>query len=57
MRIRNSCVVALLAALTVMVPVAAGADEAAPYASATEAYRQGMAALKAGTTKTRAAGA
>jgi TPR repeat protein len=52
MRIRKSCVVALMAALTVMVPVAAGAIEASPYASATEAYRQGMAELKSGDTKT-----
>ena len=51
MRIRNSCVVALMAALTVMVPVAAGAIETSPYASATEAYRQGIAALKSGDTK------
>jgi TPR repeat protein len=50
MRIRKSCVVALIAALTMM-PVVAGAIEAAPYASATEAYRQGMAALKSGNTK------
>ena len=51
MRIRNSCVAALMAALTVMVPVAAGAIETSPYASATEAYRQGIAALKSGDTK------
>jgi len=51
MRIRKSCVAALMAALTVMVPIVAGAIEAAPYASATEAYRQGMAALKSGNTK------
>jgi exopolysaccharide production negative regulator len=52
MRIRNSRVVAVMAALAVMAPVAAGAVDAAPFASATEAYRQGISALKSGDTGT-----
>jgi exopolysaccharide production negative regulator len=39
-----------LAGLLTMVPVAVDADDPPPYASATEAYRQGVNALKAGRT-------
>jgi len=44
----NRLVLAALAALVTLGPVAVGADNPPPYASATEAYRQGVAALKAG---------
>lgn len=52
MRMYNKCVLALLAGLTILVPFAAGADETPSFASATEAYRQGVAALKSGETET-----
>ena len=44
----NRVALAVLAALLTMGPVAVGADDLPPYASATEAYRQGVNALKAG---------
>jgi TPR repeat protein len=44
----NRLALAALAALLTMGPVAVGADDPPPYASATEAYRQGVNALKAG---------
>ena len=40
--------VGALAALMILVPLAAIAEERQPYASATEAYRQGSSALKSG---------
>ena len=39
-----------VAALMMLGPVAVGADDPPPYASATEAYRQGVSAIKAGKT-------
>ena len=39
-----------VAALMMLGPVAVGADDPPPYASATEAYRQGVGAIKAGKT-------
>jgi len=44
----NRLALAALAALVTMGPVAVGADNPPPYASATEAYRHGVSALKAG---------
>jgi hypothetical protein len=44
----NRLALATLAALLTMGPVAVGADDPPPHASATEAYRQGVNALKAG---------
>jgi TPR repeat protein len=45
-----TCKLALgaVAALMMLGPVAVGADEPPPYASATEAYRQGVSTIKAG---------
>ncbi len=49
MRMFDGKTLAALAALMVLAPLAAAAeDEAAPYPSATEAYRQGASALKSG---------
>jgi len=42
----NRLALGALAALVTMGPVAVSADDAPPYASATEAYRQGVSALK-----------
>ncbi len=39
-----------VAALMILGPVAVGADDPPPYASATEAYRQGASSMKAGKT-------
>ena len=47
---RVSAIAALAALLSVVATVAVGADDAPPYGSATDAYRQGMAILKAGST-------
>jgi TPR repeat protein len=44
----NRLALAALAALLTLGPVAVGADDPPPYVSATEAYRQGVTALKAG---------
>ncbi len=44
----NRLALVALAGLLTLVPVAVGADEPPPYTSATEAYRQGVNALKAG---------
>jgi exopolysaccharide production negative regulator len=48
MLICNRLALVALAGLLTMVPVAVGADDPPPYASATAAYRQGVNALKAG---------
>ncbi len=47
---RVSAIAALAALLSVVATVAVVADDAPPYGSATDAYRQGMAILKAGST-------
>jgi len=39
-----------VAALMMLEPVAVGADDPPPYASATEAYRQGVSEVNAGKT-------
>jgi hypothetical protein len=44
----NRLALGALAALVMLGPVAVGADDAPPYASATAAYREGVSALKAG---------
>lgn len=44
----NRLALGALAALMTLGPVAVGADDPPPFASATEAYRQGVSALKAG---------
>jgi hypothetical protein len=48
MRIRNATSFAALAACMLLAPAAIGAEAPPPYASATEAYRQGAAAAKSG---------
>jgi TPR repeat protein len=48
MRMCNQLALGALAGLLMLGPVAVGADDLPPYASATEAYRQGVIALKAG---------
>lgn len=48
----NRLALGALAALAMLAPLAAGADDAPPYASATEAYRQGASALKSGMPAT-----
>ncbi|MGB3020786.1 MAG: tetratricopeptide repeat protein [Methyloceanibacter sp.] len=52
MRMCKRHVVAIAAALSMLVPFAASAEDSLPFASATEAYRQGIAALKLGETET-----
>ncbi len=47
---RGSAIAALAALLSLAATVAAGGGDAPPYASATEAYRQGIATMKAGNT-------
>lgn len=47
MRMCKSKAAGTLAALVILAPLAAAAEDQAPYASATEAYRQGAGALKA----------
>ena len=51
MRTSNSKVVAAFAAFMLLGSVAIGADDPPPYVSATEAYRQGVASIKAGQTE------
>jgi hypothetical protein len=51
MRTCNGRAVAVLATLMMLVSFAVGADDAPPFASATDAYRQGMAASKSGETE------
>lgn len=51
MRTFNGRTVAVLATLVTLVSFAVGADDAPPFASATDAYRQGMAAIKSGETE------
>lgn len=48
MRMFDKLALGGIAALLMLGPVAVGADNPPPYASATEAYRQGMVALKGG---------
>lgn len=48
MRMCNRLAVGALAALMMLGPVAVGADDPPPFASATDAYRQGANAMKAG---------
>src|SRR3972149_1331673 len=48
----NRLAVGALAGLMMFGPVAVGADDAPPFASATEAYRQGASALKSGMPAT-----
>jgi TPR repeat protein len=48
----NKYLLGAVAVLAVLGPVAACADDAPPYASATEAYRQGATALKSGMPAT-----
>src|SRR4029078_8483369 len=48
MRMFDKLALGGIAALLMLGPVAVGADNPPPYASATEAYRQGMVALKRG---------
>lgn len=48
----NRLALGAFAALLTMVSVAVGADDPPPYASATEAYRQGVKALKSGRPAT-----
>lgn len=48
----NKLALGAFAALTLLGPVVVGADDAPPYASATEAYRQGASALKSGMPAT-----
>ena len=48
MRMCKRLVVGAVAALMMLGPVAAGGDDPPPFASATEAYRQGTKAMKAG---------
>jgi uncharacterized protein len=50
MRMCNRLAVGALGALMMLGPVAVGADDPPPFASATEAYRQGANAMKAGRT-------
>jgi TPR repeat protein len=51
MRMCSLRVLGAVAALTVLAPLAVGAEDVPPYASATEAYRQGIAAIKAGNVE------
>jgi uncharacterized protein len=51
MRTCNGGAVAVLATLMILIPFAVGADDAPPFASATDAYRQGMVAIKSGETE------
>jgi len=51
MRIRSAISFAALAAMTALAPAAIGAEDPPSYASATEAYRQGAAAMKSGQTE------
>ena len=44
----SSLALGIVAALMMLGPVAVGADDLPPYASATEAYREGVTALKGG---------
>jgi len=44
----SSLALGIVAALMMLGPVAVGADDLSPYASATEAYREGVTALKGG---------
>src|SRR3990172_4986871 len=46
----NRLALGALALLMMLGPVATGADDPPPFASATEAYRQGASALKSGKT-------
>lgn len=48
---RAGSIAALAALLSMVASIAVGADDAQPYASPTDAYRQGMATLKTGDTK------
>src|SRR3990170_1387364 len=48
----NRLALGALAAFMILGPVTVGADDAPPYASATEAYRQGASALKSGMPAT-----
>ena len=48
MRISSAISFAALAAMMALAPAAIGAEDPPPYASATEAYRQGAAAAKSG---------
>jgi TPR repeat protein len=48
MRMCSVRVFGAFAALMILAPLAVGAEDVPPYASATEAYRQGIAAIKAG---------
>jgi TPR repeat protein len=52
MRMFDARAVAAFAALMVLAPLAVASDDEAPYASATEAYRQGASALKSGRANT-----
>jgi TPR repeat protein len=51
MRTCNGGAVAVLATLVILISFAVGADDAPPFASATDAYRQGMVAIKSGETE------
>jgi TPR repeat protein len=51
MRICDLRVLGAFAALMVLAPLAVGAEDVPPYASATDAYRQGIAAIKAGNVE------
>jgi TPR repeat protein len=51
MRMCNGKLLGAFAALMVVGSIAVGADDAPPYASATEAYRQGIEAIKTGHTE------
>jgi uncharacterized protein len=51
MRTFSAGAAALLATAIILVSFAVAADDAPPFASATEAYRQGVAALKSGRTE------
>jgi hypothetical protein len=48
MRTSNQLALGIAVALMMLGPVAVGADDSPPYVSATEAYRQGVVALKGG---------
>ena len=50
MRTCNRLALGAVAALMMLGPVAVGADDPPPFASATEAYHQGVSAMKAGRT-------
>jgi uncharacterized protein len=51
MRTYNGTIAAGAAALMILLSLPVGADDAPPYVSATEAYRQGIAAIKSGDTE------